>query len=56
MIKQQNIFKEKIDKFKNIISELINKLNYVINNMEIYYTISSDIINNFDRKYLNFSI
>ena len=25
MIKQQNIFKEKIDKFKNIINELINK-------------------------------
>jgi hypothetical protein len=56
MIKQQNIFKEKIDKFKNIINELINKLNYVINNMEIYYTISSDIINNFDKKYINFSI
>ena len=48
MIKQQNIFKEKIDKFKNIINELIN--------MEIYYTISSDIINNFDKKYINFSI
>ena len=38
-----------INKLKNEINEIINNLKYVMDNLEIYYNISKNIINNFNK-------
>ena len=49
--------KEYIDKFNNYIKLLIEKLNNVINNMELYYNISNNIINiNEELNYPNYQV
>ena len=42
--------KDYINKLKNDINDMIKKLNYVMNFLEIYYNISKNIINKFDNK------
>lgn len=49
-----NNLKINVEKFKNEIYSIINKLNQIINNMELYYKISSNIINNFNTKNKNY--
>ena len=51
LLKQLNI---NIDKFKININEIIMVLNKVLKNIEIYYNISSNIINN--DEFINYQI
>ena len=44
----------KIETLKNIIYNIINKLNRVIDNFELYYKINYDIINNFEMQNKNY--
>ena len=46
--------KEEINKFKNNIDEMKNILNKVLDNIEIYYKIFDDIINNYNNKNRNY--
>ena len=48
--------RQSIDLFKNNIKNLIYKFNEVINNIEIYYNINNNIINNYDKKERNYEI
>ena len=48
--------KKQIDSFKKEIHDIINKLNKVVKNFEIYYNISSNIINNYTIKNKNYQI
>ena len=48
--------KEKIDQLKNDIKEMINILNKTMENIEYYYKISNDIINNYNNKKINYEI
>ena len=48
--------KIKIDILKEEISEIINKLNETMKNMDIYYDIAYNIINNYNIKYKNYQI
>ena len=43
-------------KAKKVIHEIIEKLKNVINNMDIYYRISGDVINNYNMQYRNYQI
>ena len=43
---ENNKLKEYIDKLNNEINEIIKNLKYIMNNLELYYDISSNIINN----------
>ena len=54
--KENNINKlrEKIDNLKNEIKGIINKLQKIMDNMEIYYNINNNITNNYDKKYKNY--
>ena len=45
-----------IDKFKNYIQNIIDLLNNVINNFELYYNISHDFIIAFDHSKLNYKL
>ena len=49
-------FRDKLDKLNNCINEIKNVLNKISDNMEIYYTIIHDIVNNFDKKKKNYEI
>ena len=49
-----NEFKEKVDLLNNEIREIINKLNTVIKNYEIYYGISEQILDGYDLKNRNY--
>ena len=49
-------FEKKFDQFKNIIQNIINILNKVIENIEIFYKINSDIINKFEFINRNYQI
>jgi len=51
-----NELRESIDKLKENINGIIDNLNKVIENIEIYYTISNEIINNYDNKNINYEI
>ena len=48
--------KIEVDYFNNEIKNIINKLNDLINIMNIYYEIYNDIINNYETKNRNYSI
>ena len=52
--KEINNFRNKIDLFINNIKEIIEKLNDIIKNIDIYYKINYDIINNYDIKKKNY--
>ena len=45
-----------IDLFNNDLNMIINLLNEVKNNMNIYYKINEDILNNYDSKKRNYEI
>ena len=52
-------FKElrnKIEEYRKDINEIITKLNYVIENLDTYYKINNDIINNYNNKNRNYFI
>jgi len=55
-----NVLKVKIDKLKNEIKDIIDKLNQItaniIKNIDIYYNININIINNNNIKYRNYQI
>jgi len=51
-----NKLRESINIFKKKIKEIINIFYKVIDNIELYYNISNDIINNYDKKYRNYEI
>ena len=48
--------REKIDQFINGIEEIINKLNSLMDNIEIYYKINENMLTNYDVKNRNFCI
>ena len=52
--KKLNELREKIDKFNKEIKLIIDKLNCVINNMEIYYEINNDIFNSYKKTKKNY--
>ena len=54
LIETNKILKENIDKLKKDINEIIMKLNKVIDNLETYYNITNNAINNYDIKYINY--
>jgi len=56
--KENNIneLRIKIDNLKKEIKDIIKKVNMIIDNMEIYYNINNDIINNYNRKNKNYEI
>ena len=57
IIKEEiNKFRKKIDKFKNKIENIIKMLDKVIENIEIYYKINTEIINNFEFNNRNYQI
>ena len=46
----------KIDKYKEALNKLKQELNNVISNLEIYYTINDNIIQNYERKNRNYQM
>ena len=48
--------KNKIDKFNNIIDDIIKKLKKVKENIEYYYNINIDIINSLNKNHMNYEI
>ena len=50
------ILRKKINEFIEYIKKIINKLNDLINNMEIYYNINTDLMNCYQNKYRNYQI
>ena len=51
-----NKFKAKIDTFNNIINELIEKLIYISRNVNEFYKISYDVVNNYELQNRNYEI
>jgi len=49
-----NELRAKIDNLKSEIKDIINKLQTIMDNLEIYYHINNNIINNFDKIYKNY--
>ena len=49
-----DIFKKKIDKLNTNIKDIIKILNKVMENIETYYTINYDILNNYDKLNKNY--
>ena len=49
-------FKKSLDRFNENINEIIMKLNKVKDNLNIYYNIKKDLINNYDNKNRNYEI
>ena len=54
-VKKEKI-REKMDKIKYDVKEMINILNITIENLENYYNISDYLINNYDNKQINYEI
>ena len=54
LLKEKNEFKDIIDKLSYNIKEIKIMLDTVLNNIKIYYNIIEDIINNYDKKTINF--
>ena len=53
-IKEKNELRKKIDSLNNDIKEIISKLNSVLENLEIYYKICEEILNNYNFKNKNY--
>ena len=53
IIEKMKIFGKKINEMKDNIKEMISILKKVMENIETYYTINYDILNNFDNLYNN---
>ena len=51
-----NKLRNSIDDYKNNLKDIIKMLNKTIDNLEIYYSISNNIINNYQKKNRNFQI
>jgi len=51
-----NILRIKIDNFKNELKEIINKINKVIQNLEIYFNIYNNIFKNYNKKNKNYQV
>ena len=51
-----NEFKKKIDKFKNIIQNIVGIFNKIIENLDIFHKINFDIINNYNSNNKNYQI
>ena len=51
-----NQIREGIDKVKKNINEIRDNLGKIIDNIELYYTISNEIINNYDNTNINYEI
>ena len=51
-----NELRKLIDNFKNEIQDIIDKLNKEMENMEIYYNIYNDMINNYENKNINYNL
>jgi hypothetical protein len=56
ILKQQTLFSEKIGKFKNVINDLIKKLNFVLNNIEAYSKICDDYLYKLEIEFKNYKI
>ena len=56
IIEELNVFKTKIDRFNDIIKEIIEILNNIMNNINIFYTINYDIIKNYKKQNKNYEI
>ena len=56
IIEELNEFKKKIDMFNNTIKDIIKRLNNVIDNVELYYTICNNIFNYYDIQKRNYQI
>ena len=54
ILKEMNEFKKKIDQFNENIKEIINQLNNIVLNIEIYFKITNDIINNYKNERNNY--
>ena len=54
--KKIKAFRKKIDKFKEEITEIINKLSSISKNLERYYKIIYDIFDNYDSRKRNYEI
>ena len=50
ILENNNLLKKDINTFDNIIKDIINKLNIVIKNFEIYLEINKNIIDNINNK------
>ena len=55
-LKEINEFRKKIDKLNAIIKNIIKKLNEVTENLEIYFKINFDMINNYEIEDKNYQI
>jgi len=53
---EMKTFKKKIDEFNNSINEIINMLKKVIFNIQVYYEINYNIINNFEIQNKNYEL
>ena len=53
---EKNYLKNIIDKFRKDINEIINKLNYIIINIENYYNIYNDLISGYEMHNRNYQI
>ena len=51
-----NKFKTKIDAFNNVINDLIEKIIYISKNVNEFYKISYDVINNYELQNRNYEI
>ena len=56
LIKENKEFKNIIDKLRIGIEETKKILDIVLNNLEIYYNINKDIINNYNNKKINYYV
>ena len=56
ILKQKNIFNEKIGKFRNVINDFIKQLNFVLNNFEAYSKICNDYLYNLEIEIKNYKI
>ena len=55
MENDKNILRKKSDEFENDIVNIINKLNNLVKNIEIYYNIFDDLVNGYEISKRNFS-
>ena len=56
ILENNNILKRDINKFKNMIKNMIKKLNNISDDIEKYYEINENIVSNINNKYINYEI